>query len=79
MRVHEVEEIVLNPTKRWLEFEAAYAHEAYRDLSFAEALAIFEALWAHAKLLDPSFPEASRQDFEADFRVARALNGLPPA
>ena len=24
-------------------------------------------------------PEASRQDFEADFRVARALNGLPPA
>lgn len=79
MRVHEAEETVLNPTKRWLEFEAAYAREAYHALSFAEALAIFESLWAHAKLLDRSFPEASRQDFEADFRVARALNGLPPA
>ena len=70
---------MLNPTKRWLEFEAAYQREAYRDLSFREALSIFEALWKHAELLHPGFAEASRYDFEADFRVARALNGLPPA
>lgn len=70
---------MLNPTKRWQEFDEAYQREAYRDLSYADALAIFEALWAHAKLLDASFPEAYLDDFEADFRVARALNGLPPA
>ena len=70
---------MLHPTKRWLEFEAAYQREAYRDLSFREALSIFEALWAHAELLNPGFAEASRYDFEAVFRVARALNGLPPA
>lgn len=70
---------MLNPTKRWLEFEAAYRREAHRDLSFREALSIFEALWEHASCLNPGFAEASRWDFEVDFRIARALNGLPPA
>lgn len=69
---------MLNPTRRWAAFEAADQHAACRELSFREALSIFEALWAEAQALDPNFTEPWLADFEADFRVARALNGLPP-
>ena len=70
---------MLNPTERWAAFEADDERNAYRELSFREALSIFEALWAEAEALDPRFTEPWLADFEADFRVARALNGLPPA
>lgn len=69
---------MLNPTKRWAAFKAV-DERACGELSFREALSIFEALWAEAEALDPRFTEPWLADFEADFRVARALNGLPPA
>lgn len=69
---------MLNPTERWAAFKAA-DERTRRELSFREALSIFEALWAEAEALDPRFAEPWLADFEADFRVARALNGLPPA
>lgn len=65
-------------TARWEEFEARYRREAYRDLSFHEALAIFEAMWIHARKLNPRMGEDWREDLEATIAVARALNYLPP-
>ena len=63
---------------RWEEFEAHYRREAYRDLRFHEALAIFEAMWIHARKLNPRLGEDWREELEATIAVARALNGLPP-
>jgi len=59
------------PQSRRLEqFEAAYQREAFRDLSYQQALELFSALWAEARALNP--------DIGADLAVARAVNGLPP-
>ena len=70
---------MIRATARWQEFEARYRREAYRDLSFHEALAIFEAMWVHARKLNPNLGEDWREDIQASIAVARALNGLPPA
>lgn len=69
---------MLNPTERWAAFKAG-DERSDRELSFRDALSIFEALWAEAEALDADFTEPWLADFEADFRIARALNGLPPA
>ena len=69
---------MIRDTQRLRDFEARYRREAYRDLNFEEALAIFEALWVHARELNPDFGRDWREDIEADIAVARALNGLPP-
>ena len=70
---------MIRPTARWKDFEANYRREAYRDLSFREALSIFEAMWVHARKLNPRLGEDWRADLQASIAVARALNGLPPA
>lgn len=69
---------MIRPTQRWREFEAAYRREAYRHLSYREALSLFEALWAEACELDPRFGEDWREDLATDIAVARGINGLPP-
>lgn len=60
------------------EFEARYAREAWRDLSYPQALARFAALWAEARALRPDVGCDWLDDLEPDFAVARAVNGLPP-
>ena len=70
---------MMRPNARWQEFDARYRREAYRDLSFREALSIFEAMWVHARNLNPHLGEDWREDIKASIAVARALNGLPPA
>lgn len=70
---------MIRANARWREFEAHYQREAYRDLSFHEALAAFEAMWRHARKLNPCLGEDWREDLKATIAVARALNGLPPS
>ena len=60
------------------DFERCYGREAFRGLTYAEALARFTALWVHARALNPDFGSDWREDVEADIAVARAVNGLPP-
>lgn len=70
---------MIRDTQRLREFEACYQREAFRNLAYEEALGIFEALWVEARQLNPDFGDDWREDLEADFALARALNGLPPA
>ncbi|MCY3837484.1 MAG: hypothetical protein OXH09_02330 [Gammaproteobacteria bacterium] len=70
---------MIRDTQRLRDFETLYRREAFRNLTYGEALAIFEALWTEACQLNPDFGDDWREDLEADFAVARALNGLPPA
>lgn len=60
-------------------FEARYQREAYRGLSYPDALARFAALSAEARALHPELGADWEQDLAADLAVARAVNGLPPA
>ena len=70
---------MIRNTQRLRDFETGYQREAFRNLTYQEALAIFEALWIEARQLNADFGDDWREDLEADFAVARALNGLPPA
>lgn len=70
---------MIRDTQRLRDFEVRYRREAFRDLTYEEALAIFEGLWVEACQLNPDFGDDWREDLEADFALARALNGLPPA
>lgn len=70
---------MLNATRRWIEFEARYGREAFRDLSYQSALDLYAALWAEARALDPGLGSDWMEDLAADREVARAVNGLPPA
>ena len=70
---------MIRNTQRLRDFEARYRREAFRNLTYVEALAIFEALWIEARQLNPDFGDDWREDLEADIALARTLNGLPPA
>lgn len=70
---------MIRDSQRLRDFEARYRREAFRNLTYEEALAIFEALWIEARQLNPDFGDDWREDLEADFALARVLNGLPPA
>jgi hypothetical protein len=61
------------------EFEARYQREAYRDMTYAQALARFTALWEEARTLRPDMGEDWEDDIQADIAIARAVNGLPPS
>lgn len=58
--------------------EAAYQREAFRGLSYADALRRFAALWAEARTLNPEVGQAWLEDLAPALAIARALNGLPP-
>ncbi|MGH7657070.1 MAG: hypothetical protein ACREL6_02470 [Gemmatimonadales bacterium] len=62
-----------------LDFNASYARSAFRDLSYGDALARFTALWCYAREINPEMGNDWQNDLRADFAVALAVNGLPPA
>lgn len=72
---------MIQPTHRLAEFEARYARESYRNLSYADALALFGALWAEACALSGGMPDSTdwHADLEPDFAIARAVNGRSPS
>lgn len=59
------------------ELEARYQREAFRDLSYEDALRRFTALWVWAREIDPEFGTDWRNDLEPDLSIARVLNDLP--
>lgn len=61
------------------ELEARYQREAFRHLTYEQALHGFAALWAEARVLQPGLGADWREDLVPDLAVARAVNGLPPA
>ncbi len=61
------------------ELEARDQREAYRSLTYAEALSRIAALWAEARSLNPDIGLDWRDDLAPDLAVARAINGYPPA
>ncbi|MGH9222269.1 MAG: hypothetical protein ACRD2W_00345 [Acidimicrobiales bacterium] len=69
---------MIRSSKRLEELEERYQREAFRDLTFEEALRRFTALYLEARKLNPDFGADWREDLEADLAVARAVNGLPP-
>ena len=69
---------MVRDTQRLRDFEARYRREAYRDMTYAEALAIFEAMWMEACEIRADHSVDWRKDLEVDLEVARTLNGLPP-
>ena len=70
---------MIRRSQRLEEFEAQYGREAYRGVSYQQALELFEALWVEAQALNPDFAADWLDDLEPDLAVARAVNGLPPA
>jgi hypothetical protein len=60
------------------EFEAKYARERTSSRTPEEAMAVISALWEEAAALNPDFPTDWRDDLEADFAIARVINGLAP-
>ena len=70
---------MIKPTRRLAEFEARYGREAFRQLSYPEALELFTALWTEARAVaGAGSGDHWRADLEPDFAIARAVNGLPP-
>jgi hypothetical protein len=69
---------MIRSTPELEQFERDYARRRARTATFAAALAVFEGLWIEARTLNPDFPGPWESDLDADFAVARAINGLPP-
>lgn len=58
--------------------EARFDRDSDQRLSLVAAQARFAALWAEARALNPDLGRDWLADLDADFAVARAVNGLPP-
>lgn len=69
---------MIRSSRRLQQFEAQYQREAFRGLTYEKALERFAALWAEARVLRPDLGRDWMADLDADFAVARAVNGLPP-
>ncbi len=69
---------MIQPSARLQRFEAQYQREAFRDLTYDEALEWFASLWAEARALRSDLGHDWLADLDADFAVARAVNGLSP-
>jgi hypothetical protein len=70
---------MIQHTRRLADLEARYARDAFRDWSYAQALALFSALWQEARALHAASGADWRDDLAPDLAMARALNGLPPS
>lgn len=70
---------MITSSPRLEELERRYQREAFRGLSYEQALARFSSLWAEARQLNPDVGKNWLEDLEPDLAVARAVNGLPPA
>ena len=66
-------------TPQLRQFEAEYQRTAYRDLTLADALALYQRLLDEARALDAAFGRDWQADLAPDLAIARAVNGLPPA
>lgn len=60
-------------------FEREYALQHLRHMDYLTALGIFTGLWLEARQLHPGFTQEWQAGLDADFAIARAVNGLPPA
>jgi len=60
------------------DLEANQQRNAFRDLSYEEALQRFASLWAEARSLQPDLGRDWEDDLAPDLAIARAVNGLPP-
>ncbi len=70
---------MIRSSSRLEELERRYQQEAFKGLSYEQALERFAALWAEARALNPDLGADWEEDLQADLAVARAVNGLPPA
>lgn len=70
---------MIEPSAALADFEARYQRDAFRGLTYDQALARFAALWAEAVAIGADLQGDWREDLDADLAVARAVNGLPPA
>jgi len=71
--------IVIRPGRALSELNARDQRDAYRHLTYADAVSRIASLWAEARALNPDIGQDWRDDLLADLAVARAINGLPPA
>lgn len=69
---------MITATEQLARLEAQFAREAYKGLTYAQALERFTALWQLVRELRPESADWL-DDLEPDFAIARAVNGLPPA
>ena len=69
---------MINASPALRRFEARYAREAGRGVSFDEALRRFAALWAHARMLNPAIGTDWLEDLAADRAIARGSAWPPP-
>ena len=60
------------------DLEARDQREAYRNLTYTEALNRIASLWVEARALNPDIGQDWRDDLAPDLAVARAINGYPP-
>jgi hypothetical protein len=70
---------MVRSTRLLADFEARYAREGYRGLTYDAALGLYAALWAEACQLNRHIGEDWQDDLAPDLAIARAVNGLPPA
>ena len=70
---------MITSSPRLDDLERRYQREAFRGLSYEQALARFASLWAEARQLNPDVGKNWLEALEPDLAVARAVNGLPPA
>ncbi|HUP00863.1 MAG TPA: hypothetical protein VM737_05000 [Gemmatimonadota bacterium] len=59
------------------ELDARYEREAFRGLSYEDALRRFTALWVWASEINPGLGADWLEDLEPDLSIARVLNDLP--
>ena len=69
---------MIRPTALLADLEARYGREAFRDLSYEEALGRITALWVEARVLNPDLGRDWQEDLASTLAVARAVNGLSP-
>lgn len=77
-RSQETLEPLIRSSPELEELERRYQREAFRGLSYRQALRRFESLWAEARQLNPDWREHWLEDIAPDLAIARAVNGLPP-
>lgn len=70
---------MIRHTDRLRELDRRWERQTYGSMTFEEALARFSALWVEARGLRDDLGADWEEDLRADFAIARAVNGLPPA
>ena len=69
---------MIRPGRALSELEGREQREAYRNLTYTEALSRFASLRAEARALNPDIGRDWREDLASDLAVALAINGRSP-